>query len=146
MRERLATLGVEGGLIDKRIWAAFKHACEFSTSLFTGPHNQINQFYPDTVPVDYAAFARKRDKVHPNSLTYSSEEKIGTFWKHMRHKRGSDGKLPKRRDIQPKDLVEREGCIFEADKGVPLMLLLTKLQREQLQVCISPTISQFQHG
>jgi hypothetical protein len=29
MRDRLQVFGVEGGAIDRCIWAAFKHACKF---------------------------------------------------------------------------------------------------------------------
>jgi hypothetical protein len=78
------------------------------------------------VPIDYLAYARARDKVDPNSLTYSTKERVGTFKKHMRHRPSSDDKL--------EDLDEPEGTLFEADKGVALMLLITKLQCERLKV------------
>ena len=75
--------------------------------------------------MDYLTFALDRDKVDPDSLTYSNNNKTGTFQEHMRQDMSSNG------DLQ--DLDEPEGCVFEADKGVLLLLSITQLQSEQLQ-------------
>lgn len=62
----------------------------------------------------------------PDSLTYSSHENIGAFGKYMRQKPSTEHGLV--------EIDEPEGCIFEADKGVPVLVLITKLQSEQLKV------------
>ena len=41
------------------------------------------------------------------------------------------------------DIDEPEGCIFEAGKGVPVLILVTKLQSEELQVSLYLSISNF---
>lgn len=76
--------------------------------------------------MNYGEFARRRDHVDPASLTYSSNNSTGTFVEHMRARPDPD------RDLV--DLDEPEGCIFEADYGVPLLLLITLLQSEELKV------------
>lgn len=152
MRARLAALGAPGGLIDQRIWSAFRNACELS--YFYASFKKLNQFGPpDRVPVDFTTFAAERDEVHPESHTYSNQKNTGPLWDHIRHKPSDDGKdgkrskhskrakPPKRRDIQLKDLVERQGCVFEADKGAPTVLLITETQDDPFQVCLCATKS-----
>ena len=38
------------------------------------------------------------------------------------------------------EIDEPEGCIFEADKGVPVLVLITKLQSEQLGDKLIPSL------
>ena len=72
-----------------QIWAAFKHACRFSSF----HHIWSNKLIPslDYVPVDYANFTSKRDAMDPESLTYSSHHKTPTLWNHICHECGPDG-------------------------------------------------------
>ncbi len=80
----------------------------------------------DRVPADYKAYGKAKDKVDPHSLTYSNLENVGAFEKHMHQKPDP------RCDLV--ELDEPEGCVFEADRGVPLLILITKLQSEKLKV------------
>jgi hypothetical protein len=84
----------------------------------------------DFVPVDYHHFAQQKDKVDPDSLTYSNDKDLGRLKNYM--KRQPD---PHRGLV---DLDHPDGCIFEAERGVPLYLLVTKLQSEELKVCMVP--------
>lgn len=80
----------------------------------------------DRVPANYSEFAKSRDHVDPQSLTYSNTNNTGPFAKRLR------GKPDPNQDLV--DIDEPEGCIFEADEGVPILLLITKLQSKELQV------------
>jgi hypothetical protein len=85
--------------------------------------------------VDYLAYARARDQVDPDSLTYSNKNTPGTFENHMRHKPPAGH--------TPEELDEAEGCMFEADRGVGLMLKITKLQPEPLKVRAHYPVAKF---
>jgi hypothetical protein len=148
MRERLRVLGAPGGPIDERIWAAFQNACEFSpfTELLRLNKNKSSILSPDHVPVNYTAWAVERDKVDPHSMTYSSQKDIGPLLNHIRREPSGDGKPPKRGDIQLTELKERNGCTFEADKGIPITLLITNTQGPPdgpFQVCLRAVTSHY---
>jgi hypothetical protein len=80
----------------------------------------------DQVHADYRKFAQSRDQVDPQSLTYSNDNDGGSFRHYMR--------VPP--DLNaPLDVINSpDGCIFEGDYGVPMVLLVTKLQSERLLV------------
>ena len=94
--------------------------------LFTLPPSNNRDNFPDRVPVDYATYAKAKDKVDPTSLTYSNEEKVGSLKNHIHQEQDPPSSLV--------DIDEPEGCIFEADGGLPLLILVTKLQSKKLQV------------
>lgn len=81
----------------------------------------------DRVPVNYSDFAKSKDQVDPQSLTYSNNNNSGTLEDHLRSKPDPNQDLV--------DIVEPEGCIFEADDGVPLLLVITKSQPMKLKAC-----------
>ena len=78
------------------------------------------------MPADYRLFAKAKDSIDPNSLTYSGSKKVGTFEYHMCQKPD-----PK---VEPTLLDEPEGFIIEADGGAPITLMATKCQQEELKV------------
>ena len=88
-------------------------------------NNKTSDFL-DFAPVDYHHFAKLRDQVDPRSPTYSNNNDTGPLKAYM--KRQPD---PERGLV---DLNHPDGCIFEAERGVPLLLLVTKLQSEELKV------------
>src|SRR5260370_37426680 len=81
--------------------------------LFTLPPSYNMDNFPDRVPVDYATYAKSKDKV-------------GSLKNHILQEQDPSPSLV--------DIDEPEGCIFEADGGLPLLILVTKLQSKKLQV------------
>ena len=122
-------------MVDQRIWASFKHACKNSFFHFRLGSEEITNPFLDRVPADFKAFAEVKDRVDPKSKTYSNPKNIGTLKNFMRQK-PSPG-------LELVDIDEPEGCIFEADKGVPVLILVTKLQSEELQVSLYLSVSNF---
>jgi hypothetical protein len=85
----------------------------------------------DQVHADYREFAQSRDQVAPQSLTYSNDNDGGSFRRYMRVQPDLNA---------PLDVINSpDGCIFEADYGVPVILVVTELQSESLLV---PSLTQ----
>ena len=86
-----------------------------------------SNLFVDYMPIDYASFSNAKDKVDPLSPTYLNTEDVGMFSEHMR-----EGLDPKKDLV---DLDKLEGTLFEGDNSIPLLLLITKLQTAEYQVC-----------
>jgi hypothetical protein len=68
--------------------------------------------------------------VDPHSLTYSNNNNVGPLKNYMKRQPDLQCGLV--------DLDHPDGCIFEAERGVPLVLQVTKLQSEELKVSWPP--------